>query len=67
MMEPGQIIQWVFIGVILAIVALDKARSAWKRRNGNPGNYGGRIIKLETKMEDMEEDVKQIKRKLNII
>ncbi len=66
-MEPGQIIQWVFIGIVLAIVAYDKARGAWKKKNGNPGNYGERIASLETSMEGVEEDIKAIKDKLNLV
>lgn len=66
-MEPSQIIQWVIIGVVLAIVTIDKARGAWKRRsNGNPG-YGERIATLEEAMQHVEDDIKQIKRKLNIV
>lgn len=60
-------IQWVVIGVIIAVQAYDKARMAWKRRNGNPGNYGERIASLETSMEGVEEDIKAIKDKLNLI
>lgn len=59
-------IQWAVIGVIIAVQTFDKARSAWKRRNGNPG-YGTRLTKLETKMNDVKEDVKAIKNKLNLI
>ena len=42
------------------------------KRNGkkndkpdNPGNYGVKIAKLETKVENIEEDIREIKRKLN--
>lgn len=66
-MEPSQIIQWVFIGVILAIVAYDKARGIWKRRNDNPRNYGERIAKLEEAMENVQEDIRKIKEKLDLI
>lgn len=66
-MEPGQIIQWVIIGIFIAVFAYDKARGAWKRRNGNPGNFGERFVKIETEIKDMKEDIKLIKRKLNLI
>lgn len=66
-MQPEQIIQWVIIGIVIAVFAYDKARGAWKRRNGNPGNYGERIAGLETAMKGIEEDVKAIKEKLNLV
>jgi len=65
MVEPGQIILWVVIGILIAVQAYDKARSAWKRRINNPA-YGERIAKLETSMEGVEEDIKAIKDKLNL-
>ena len=65
-MEPGQIIQWVVIGIVITAFAYDKARATWKRRNGNPG-YGERLAALEKAMEGVEDDIKQIKGKLNLI
>jgi len=66
-MEPGQIILWVVIGILIAVQAYDKARGAWKKRNGNPGNQGERIARLETAMKDVKDDVMVIKRKLNLV
>ena len=57
---------WVVIGIVIAVQSYDKARAAWKKRIGNPG-YGERIAKLETAMEGIEEDIKLIKEKLNLI
>lgn len=67
MMEPGQIIQWVVIGIVITVFTYKEARGAWKRKNGNPGNYGERIASLETSMEGVEEDIKAIKDKLNLV
>jgi len=69
-MEPGQIIQWVLIGVILAIVIVDKGKRIISRRNGgknnnNPG-YDTRITRLETKMENVEREVGRIRVKLDL-
>lgn len=73
--------QLILVGIAVAFVALERALKiyahvAWKR-NGknrikslndldNPG-YGNRITKLETLMEGVEEDIKAIKKKLNLI
>jgi len=65
-MEPSQIIQYVLIGIIIAAIAFDKARGAFKRRNNNPG-YGERIAKLETAVEGIEDDLKIIKERLNLV
>jgi len=70
-MEPGQIIQWVLIGVILAIVIVDKGKRIISRGNGNKNNnnnpgYGNRITKLETKMENVEREVGRIRVKLDL-
>lgn len=66
MMEPGQIIQWVIIGIIISVQTYSIARAVWKRKNGNPG-YGEKIGRLEERMDDVVEDVKAIKDKLNLI
>lgn len=65
-MEPGQIIQWVIIGIIISVQTYGIARGAWKRRNGNPG-YGERIAKLEEAMDDVKNVIEKIKDKLNLI
>ena len=64
---PSEPIIWIVIGIIIAVQAYDKARTAWKRRNGNPGNYGEKIGRLEERMEGVEEDVKAIKDRLNLV
>lgn len=65
-MEPGAIIQWVVIGIVITAFAYDKARGVWKKRNGNPG-YGERIAELEKGMEVIEKDIKAIKDRLNLV
>jgi hypothetical protein len=77
----NEIYQWILVGIAVAFVAIDRAIKfynafAWKRNgrnrrkslndSGNPG-YGERIAKLETAMEGVEEDVKAIKDKLNLV
>ena len=42
-------------------------RSRYRKRNNNPGNYGVKIGKLETKVENIEEDIRKIKDKLDLI
>ena len=42
-------------------------RSRYRKKNNNPGNYGIKIGKLETKVEDIEEDIRAIKKKLDLI
>lgn len=37
------------------------------RKNSNPGNYGVKIGKLETKVKNIEDDIKRIKDKLDLI
>lgn len=64
---PSEPLIWIVLGLNIALQTYDKARGAWKRRNGNPGNYGERIKGLETSMKDVKEDVKRIKDKLNLI
>lgn len=64
---PSEPILWIVIGIVIAVQAYDKARGAWKRRNGNPGNYGERIKGLETAMEGVEDDIKRIKDKLDLV
>lgn len=61
-MDPNQIIQWIVIGIAMALFALDKARKAIKDRN-NP--FAERIAKLETGLKDLKERVERIERKLN--
>lgn len=55
--------------VSLIIERIFYYKSKYKKKNNrsdNPG-YGERIAKLETAMEGVEEDVKAIKRKLNLV
>ena len=40
-------------------------RSRYRKRNNNPGNYGVKIGKLETEVENIKEDIREIKRRLN--
>jgi len=40
-------------------------RSLYRRKNNNPGNYGVKIGKLETEVENIKEDIREIKRRLN--
>lgn len=42
-------------------------RSRYRKKNNNPGNYGERMGKIETRLEDIEEDIKRIKDKLDLI
>ena len=37
------------------------------KKNNNPGNYGVKIGKLETEVENIKEDIKEIKEKLEKI
>ena len=41
-------------------------RSRYKKKD-NPGNYGERIGKIETRLEDIEDDLERIKNKLDLI
>jgi len=63
----GQIL-WLFMLIImtLAQVILLIVRSAQRKRN-NPGNYGERIATLEAKINNVEKDIEEIKKKLNNI
>ena len=72
-MEEQAIIQWVMLGVVIGIMAFDKVK-AWQMRNGrksnpgNPSNLGTpseRMTRLETKVDNIEEDIKGIWRKLD--
>ena len=42
-------------------------RSRYRKKNNNPGNYGTKIGKIETRLEDIENDLERIKDKLNLI
>ena len=42
-------------------------RSKYKKKGNNPGNYGERMGKIETRLEDIEEDIGRIKDKLDLI
>lgn len=42
-------------------------RSKYKKRNNNPGNYGIKIGKLETRVKNIEDDIGRIKDKLDLI
>lgn len=42
-------------------------RSRYRKRNNNPGGYGERMGKIETRLEDIENDLERIKDKLNLI
>jgi len=42
-------------------------KSRYRKRNNNPGGYGERIGKIETKIENIEDDIRRIKNKLNLI
>lgn len=35
-----------------------------QKKKNNPGNHGERIAKLETKVENIEEDIKEMKEKM---
>ena len=41
-------------------------RSRYKKKD-NPGNYGERMGKIETRLDDIEDDLKRIKDKLDLI
>ena len=41
-------------------------RSRYKKKD-NPGNHGERIGKIETRLDDIEDDLKRIKDKLDLI
>ena len=41
-------------------------RSKYKKKD-NPGNYGERMGKIETRLEDIEDDLERIKNKLDLI
>ncbi len=40
-------------------------KSLYRKKNSNPGNYGVKIGKLETEVENIKEDIREIKRRLN--
>lgn len=42
-------------------------RSRYKNKNNNPGNYGVKIGKLETRVKNIEDDIGRIKDKLDLI
>jgi len=42
-------------------------RARYRKRNNNPGGYGERMGKIETRLEDIENDLERIKDKLNLI
>lgn len=42
-------------------------KSKYRKRNSNPNNYGVKIGKLETKVKNIEDDIKRIKDKLDLI
>ena len=62
-----------FLG--LAVIALTQAlvlvlrlsQGRINKKNNNPGNYGIKIAKLETKVENIEGDIREIKEKLEKI
>ena len=61
---------WLIVLTLAQIIFVWMKMAA--KRNGkkndkpdNPGNYGVKIAKLETKVENIEEDIREIKRKLN--
>lgn len=67
----GQMIgQWILLGIILTITAFDKVR-VWQQakndknsKQSNPGNYGERIARLEARVKNIEEDIREIKRRM---
>jgi len=71
-MNEQAIIQWVVLGIVVTMIAFDKVK-AWQVKNtkppngkkSNPGNYGNRITRLETKMENVEKAIDEIKKKLD--
>jgi len=42
-------------------------RSRYRKRNNNPGSYGERMGKIETRLDDIEDDLGRIKDKLDLI
>lgn len=58
-----------FLGLIILSLAqaLVLALRLSQGKKSNPGNYGERIGKLETRAKNIEEDIGRIKDKLNLI
>lgn len=42
-------------------------KSLYRKKNSNPGNYGVKIGKLETRVKNIEENIGRIKDKLDLI
>lgn len=62
MMDSQTIGQWIAIGIVVAFIALEKAKKLF---SNNPKGHGERIATLEQAVKDIREDIREIKRKQN--
>ena len=65
----SEILKYLWLIVLTLVQIIYIWMKIAERRNGkkenNPGNYGVKIGKLETEVENIKEDIREIKRRLN--
>jgi len=61
-MEGQTVYQWIVIGILVMAYAIEKAKKLF---SNNPKGHGERIAKLETEIDNIKEDINEIKKKLN--